>query len=223
MLAAPRRLNYFPGRLLTAEDYQAEQSYWLGRHRSHARHLHGSGVICGLGVTPSGSGGVTVEPGRAIDGFGREIVVPEPREMSDPRQPIDDRGEPSGPRVDAKAVTICLAYAERPEGDSDPSPFVREGYRLEVRPARPKPPNPTSIAEAALAGSPDQVALALCQAVAAEGCASDDECLAIATVAWGARELRVDACPRPTTCATDSLVALVLGLVQRIGALEARS
>ena len=223
MLEPPRRLNYFSGRLLTAEDYQAEQSYWLGKHRSHARHLHGSGIVCGLGVKPSGSGGVTVEPGLAIDGSGREIVVPEPRQMPDPRQPIDDRGEPCGPRVDAELVTVCLAYAERPEGDGDPSPFVREGYRLEVRPGRPKPPTPTSIAEAVLAGSPDQVARALCQAAAVEGCASDDECVAIATVAWGAGEPRVDACPCPTTCATDLLVALVLGLIQRIHALEARS
>ena len=47
MLEAPRRLNYFPGRLLTAEDFETEQSYWLGKHRSHGRHLHGSGSCVG--------------------------------------------------------------------------------------------------------------------------------------------------------------------------------
>jgi hypothetical protein len=223
MLEPPRRLNYFSGRLLTAEDYQAEQSYWLGKHRSHARHLHGSGVVCGLGVTPSGSGGVTVEPGLAIDGFGREIVVPEPRQMSDPRQPIDDRGEPCSPRVDSELVTICLAYAERLDGDGDPAPFVREGYRLEVRPGRPRPPIATAVAEAVLAGSADEVARALCDVVAREGCASDHECVAIATVDWSAGELEVAPCPRPTTCASDVLVELVLGLVQRIHALEEQS
>jgi hypothetical protein len=222
MLEPPRRLNYFSGRLLTAEDYQAEQSYWLGKHRSHARQLHGSGVVCGLGVTPSGSSGVTVEPGLAIDGFGRDIVVPEARLMSDPRQPIDDRGEPCSPRVDSELVTICLAYAERLDGDGDPPPFVREGYRLDVRPGRPPPPVAIAAAEAA-SGSADEVGRALCDVVAGEGCASGPECVAIAMVDFSAGELEVALCPRPTTCASDVLVELVLGLVQRIHALEERS
>jgi hypothetical protein len=222
MLEPPRRLNFFSGRLLTAEDYQAEQSYWLGKHRSHARHLHGSGVVCGLGVTPSGNGGVTVEPGLAIDGFGREIVVPEARQMSDPRQPIDDRGERCAPRVDSDLVTICLAYAERMDGDGDPAPFVREGYRFDVRPGRPRPPLATAVEEAVLAGSADEVARAICDVVAREGCASDHQCVAIATVAWSAGELEVAPCPRPTS-ASEVVVELVLGLVQRIHALEERS
>jgi hypothetical protein len=223
MLEAPRRVNYFSGRLLSAEDFQTEQSYWLGKHRSHRRHQHGSGVVCGLAVTPSGCGGVTVEPGLAIDGFGREIVVPEPRQMPDPRQPIDDRGEPCGERVDSEVLTICLAYTERPNGDGDPAPFVREGYRLEVRPGRYRPPLPTPIVEAALAGSADEVARALCEVAAGEGCISDHEWVAIATIDWGAGELKVDPCPRPMTCATNLLIELVLGLVQRVHALEERS
>jgi hypothetical protein len=222
MLEGPRRVNYFSGRLLTAEDFETEQSYWLGKHRSHGRHLHGSGVVCGLRVTPSGPG-VTVEPGLAIDGLGREIVVPEPRQMPDPRQPIDDRGEPCGPPVDAEVVTIRLAYAERLEGDGDPAPFVLEGYRLEVRPRRHRPPPPTPLAKAALAGSSDEVARALCEVAAGEGCTSDRESVALATVDRSAGALKVDSCPRPTTCATDLLVELVLGLVERVHALEERS
>jgi hypothetical protein len=223
MLEAPRRVNYSSGRLLTAEDFETEQAFWLGKQRSHGRHLHGSGVVCGLGVTPSGPVGLTVEPGLAIDGFGSEIVVPEPRQMPDARQPIDDRGAPCGPRVDAEVVTIRLAYAERPEGDGDPAPFVREGYRLEVRPGRHRPPPPTPIAEAALAGSSDEVARALCEVAAAEGCTSDRESVVLATVDWSGGALKVDSCPRPATCATELLVELVLGLVQRVDALEERS
>jgi len=221
MLEAPRRLNYFSGRLLSAADFQAEQSYWLGKHRSHRLHLHGSGVVCGLGVTSSRSG-VTVEPGVAIDGFGREIVVPEQRQMPDPRQPIDDRGEPCGPRVESDLITICLAYAESPEGDGDPAPFTREGYRLEVRPGRGRPPLATPFAAAVLDGSSDELARALCEVVAGEGCTPDHECVAIATVDWGSGELEVDPCPRPTTYNTDLLVELVLGLVQRVHVLEMR-
>jgi hypothetical protein len=143
--------------------------------------------------------------------------------MADPRQPIDDRGEPLGPRVDSELVTICLAYAERLDGDGDPAPFVREGYRLAVRPGGPGSPLATAVAEAVLAGSADEVARVLCDVVAREGCAAEHECVAIATSGWSAGELDVAPCPRPTTCASDVLVALVLGLVQRIHALEDRS
>jgi hypothetical protein len=223
VLKAPRRVNYFAGRLLSAEDFETEQSYWLGKHRSHSRHLHGSGVVCGLGVRPSGSGGVTVEPGLAIDGLGRQIVVPEPLQMPDPRQPTDDRGAACGERVDADRVTICLAYAERPEGAGDPAPLVREGYRLEVRPGRPPTPPATSIAAAVLAGSSDEVARALCEAATGQGCAFEDQCVAIATVHWDAGELEVAPCPRPTICATELLLELVVGLVERVRALEERS
>src|SRR4029450_902596 len=130
MPRAPRRPNYFTGQLLTEEDFTAEQSYFLDGRRSDNRHLHGWGVVCGLGVTPAG-GGVVIGPGLAIDGLGREIVVPEPREMPDPRQPIDDRGEPRGEPIDAETVTLCLAYAERSE-NGDPARFVRETYTVEV-------------------------------------------------------------------------------------------
>ena len=51
-----RWVNCFSGRLLTAEDLRTEQFYWLGKHRSHGRHLHGCGVVSGLGVTPAAAG-----------------------------------------------------------------------------------------------------------------------------------------------------------------------
>ena len=39
----------------------------------------GFGVLCGLGVEPASNGtSVIIEPGVAIDGLGREIVVPAP-------------------------------------------------------------------------------------------------------------------------------------------------
>ena len=104
MPKAPRRPKYSTGQLLTAEDFEAEQSYFLGGRRSDIRRLHGWGVVCGLGVKPLGSGGVVIEPGIAIDGLGREIVVPERREMPDPRRPIDDRGDRCGEPVDSEVV-----------------------------------------------------------------------------------------------------------------------
>lgn len=68
------RLNYFDGRLLTAEDFRTEQAYQLGRARRHNRHMHGWGVINGLDVRVVGNF-VEVSPGAAIDCAGNELVV----------------------------------------------------------------------------------------------------------------------------------------------------
>ena len=222
MPTAPRRPRYFSGQLLTAEDFEAEQSYLLRGRRSDNRQLHGWGVVCGLGVRPSGSGGVTVEPGLAIDGLGREIVVPDPREMPDPRQPIDDRGEPWGEPVESEVVTICLAYAERSDGDADPVRFVRETYTLGVRPGPAKPPPLEPAADAVLTGSADEVARALCRGPAGEACDPVDECVPIATVDRRKGQLQVSTCPRRTVASTDVLLELVLGLVRRVQVLEQR-
>jgi hypothetical protein len=221
MPRAPRRPKYFSGQLLTAEDFEAEQFYFLDRRRSDNRQLHGWGVVCGLGVTPSGKGGVVVQPGLALDGLGREIVVPDPQEMPDPRQPIDHRGEPSGERVDSGVITICLAYAECAEDDGDQARFVRETYTLEVRPGPPEPPrNPP--AEPVLTGSTDEVARALCEAAAGEACDPADQCVPIAMVDTRKGAVHVAPCPRRTVVATDVLVELILGLVRRVQALEQR-
>jgi|SRR5215211_7418414 len=221
MPKAPRRLGYLSGRLLAAEDFESEQSYFLDRGRSGNRHLHGWGVVRGLGVSPSAGGGVIVEPGLAIDGLGREIVVPEPRQMPDPRQPIDDRGEQCGDPVDSEVVTICLAYAERPEGD--PALFVRETYTLEVRPGRVAPPSRGAVWEAALTGSSEEVARALCEAAASEACDPAERGVPIATVDRREGEPQVALCPRQTIVATEVLLELILSLVQRVRAREERS
>jgi hypothetical protein len=220
---APRRPRYFSGQLLTSEDFEAEQSYFLGRRRSDNRQLHGWGVVCGLGVTPSGSGGVVVEPGVAIDGLGREIVVPAPREMPDPRQPINDRGEPCGEPLDSEVITICLAYAECPEDDGDPARFVRETYTLGVHPGAPEPPPRNPAAEAVLSGSTDEVARALCEASAGDACDPADQCVPIATVSGRKGELHVVLCPRRIVAASEVLLELILGLVRRVQVLEQRS
>jgi hypothetical protein len=230
MPKAPRRPRYFSGQLLTPDVLEAEQSYFLGGRRSDNRRLHGWGVVCGLGVTPSASGGVVIEPGIAIDGLGREIVVPERREMPDPRQPIDDRGDPCGAPVDSEMTTICLAYAERPE-DNHPRPederdlslFVRETYTLEVHPGRAGLPPPSPATEAVLAGSPAEIAMALCEAAAGEACDPREQCIPIATVDRQKGELEVVPCPRRTVASTDALLELILGLVRRVQALEHRS
>lgn len=70
------RLRYFYGKRLGVTDFVDEQRYHAGKLRFHNQHLHGAGVLCGLGVAVSTPGPVLrVGKGAAIDGCGREIVV----------------------------------------------------------------------------------------------------------------------------------------------------
>jgi hypothetical protein len=66
------RLNYFNGRILSADDFKLEQSYFIDKQRLHNRYLHGWGIVSGLDVSIK-AGKVHVEPGVAIDCAGNEI------------------------------------------------------------------------------------------------------------------------------------------------------
>lgn len=77
-LKAPQRNRYFYGKLLTAEDFIAEQNYFNAKIRLMNRLLFGSGVIAGLNVIKTDENGAAIESGVALDSAGREIIVPEP-------------------------------------------------------------------------------------------------------------------------------------------------
>ena len=79
-----KRPNYFAGRLLTAEDFQAEQDYHRSKAQRHNLHLHGSGVVMGLQVSVENSAAgsvVVVEPGIALDPTGHEVELDELRKL----------------------------------------------------------------------------------------------------------------------------------------------
>src|SRR5262249_28586716 len=95
------RNNYFTGKLLTERDFTAEQRYMVDKLRLHHVALHGWGVVCGLRVTPHPnfpSLKLVVEPGIAVDGWGREIRVPRavdlPLPSIEPSESADDRSTP---------------------------------------------------------------------------------------------------------------------------------
>lgn len=70
-----QRVNYFYGKLLSAEDLMAEQDYFRERLRRHNRCVCGWGVVCGLTATLHGAGEVRVQPGMALDCWGNEIAL----------------------------------------------------------------------------------------------------------------------------------------------------
>lgn len=85
---------YSEGQVLGAADLNAAVEHARGQEARHERYLHTWGIAQGLGLTPkekqSNVGGqtikfveVTLEPGVAIDGRGREIVVAEKKRLSE--------------------------------------------------------------------------------------------------------------------------------------------
>ena len=95
------RPNYFPGRLLTADDLREEQEYHREKHRRHLQMLHGFGVVDGLDVDVASDGAtIAIEPGLAIDRYGREIV-------------LDDLIVTPIPPDAPSPICVLVRYAER--------------------------------------------------------------------------------------------------------------
>ncbi|SRR6266404_3946705 len=148
-LTAPEHVNFVYGLLLDEVRLKKEKVYFNQKRWMLNRLVLGTGVVCGLNVLidPQNSSMVIVQPGIALDGLGREIVVPGPDPVSiNPLQLTDDSGNPSG-NAQQGVVEICLAYAE---SLVDPVPMlvadcehsgkcacstVREGFHLLVRQA----------------------------------------------------------------------------------------
>lgn len=80
MADPPRRVNFFPGMVLTVADLATEQEYHRGMRYLHNR-LHGYGTVSGLEVAVV-RGRVMVGPGLAIDVCGREVIVVQPLSLS---------------------------------------------------------------------------------------------------------------------------------------------
>lgn len=80
--SAPERVNYATGVLLAAEDFRDEQTYHRSRLASALHHIVGFGTLAGLAVrAPQADDSelhLQVEPGLALDRYGRLIEVGEP-------------------------------------------------------------------------------------------------------------------------------------------------
>lgn len=77
------RVNYATGVMLQADDFEAEQTYHRGRLAMLMRHMLGFGTLAGLKVVaPKAENSlleIRVEPGIAIDRYGRMIEVQGPQ------------------------------------------------------------------------------------------------------------------------------------------------
>lgn len=76
-----KRLRYFNGQFLQAQDFNDEQAYHLDRQRRHNKHFHTSGIVHDLSVSVSGTT-ATVNPGTAVNGEGQLIVLNSSRPLN---------------------------------------------------------------------------------------------------------------------------------------------
>ncbi len=107
-LKAFERNNYFYGKLLTVRDFETEQDYFNEKRHLLNRFVHGAGIVCGLHTEIVDNRGVRLDPGVAIDGWGREIVVGREFLKTDIREvtgyPLEREG--------AKTLYLLLEYDE---------------------------------------------------------------------------------------------------------------
>lgn len=140
------RVNYYQLEYLGAEDFKAEQAYHRDMRRRHNVAHHLIGIVTGLEILevpkPSGTGyDVYVQPGFAIDGFGREIVVTAPHKLD----ATDFRSF-----KDPGTHKVFIAYREQldtpPDSgyascdEDDQNKRVREDFRIVIDPAPPPHP-----------------------------------------------------------------------------------
>jgi hypothetical protein len=106
------RNRFYYGKPMDVRHWQIEQAYGIGARELLTRLGLGVGVLCGLGVRLAPDGSLVIDDGVAVDGQGREIVVPAPVSIAAPGQPTDCMGVADGPPVTDGVVTIVLCYRE---------------------------------------------------------------------------------------------------------------
>ena len=103
-----KKNKFFYGKRLNVDDFKTEQSYMDAKRHMLNRIITGSGIVYGLNVKlEDGGKSVSVAPGLAIDGFGREIVVP-----AEIKKKLSDiEGVHNGAQAGGKYL-LCICYKE---------------------------------------------------------------------------------------------------------------
>lgn len=138
------RLNYYEGEYLGAVDFEAEQEYHRDMRRRHNIGPHTWGIVTGLDVAQFLNGGpnnevdVYIQPGVAVDGFGREIVVLNPAQLT---------AEMFADFPSKQTLTVWIGYAQQlinPDSDTCASSSqnnafsrVQESYQIVIDPIPP--------------------------------------------------------------------------------------
>ena len=105
MTDVTKRLRYFDGQVLGAQDFTDEQHYVLDRQHRYSRFLNAAGIVDGLEVSQATAPGqIEVHPGTALDAQGRQVVLSDTRTVS----LADCKGQ---------TVEVVIAYSQE---EADP-------------------------------------------------------------------------------------------------------
>lgn len=128
------RVCYREGQTLLCSDLDGEQAYRIAKRRRHNIAHHGWGIVAGLTLEVE-AGRLVIHPGMAVDGYGRELIVP--GEVVQPVDQIAKRMTLSGNDAGMK-IYVWLLYACVPEtpshrGRRDCGPDRQSRWREEAR------------------------------------------------------------------------------------------
>jgi len=117
------RNRYFYGKLLDVLHFEMEQDYFNAKRWLLNRLVTGYGVVCGLDVRVGQDGkSVVVQPGLAIDKWGREITLPAASDpVPLPAPPPPPKAAAQGECDDSSWFYLVLCYHEC---QSDPVPAL---------------------------------------------------------------------------------------------------
>ena len=75
------RVRYYDDQFLSKAEFVDEQAYHVALRRRHQTANHTWGIVYGLEIekTEGENANYTVNPGMAIDGYGRMLILPTPR------------------------------------------------------------------------------------------------------------------------------------------------
>lgn len=104
------RVRYYERQFLRTQDFRDEQAYHLALGRRHNIAHHSWGIVFGLELEVDAEGRLFVRPGMAVDGYGRELAVPERSNLDVGL--FDAR--------DSNELDVALVYAQSAVGAAPP-------------------------------------------------------------------------------------------------------
>ncbi len=144
-----RRVLFLEGQILVADDLVDEQSDRNAHRRLHQATAHTPGIAHGLGLRVEGES-VLIDPGYAVDGYGREVVVPSTMavDISGASTSVDvwilyDREQGRSPgRWSERAEPLATPGGLDAKGQPVPIPVPDPTVDLDVSTIYPRPDDP---------------------------------------------------------------------------------
>lgn len=132
-----QRVQYLDRHLLRASDLQAEQAYHREVRWWHNRTFHLHGIVTGLDLNPEQINGqqyIVVQPGYALDDWGRELILPHALTLD---ATLFTPSDPAPKPGSSKEYYVVITYDRHPVTPSQTgSPCESSGLGREIEGSR---------------------------------------------------------------------------------------